>query len=671
MSLYGTAVVDFETRSLLDLKRVGAHRYAEDPSTEVLCLSYQLPGQDTRLWTPPNVFPADLVAFIDDGGTLCAHNVSFERAVWRHILLARMGVPMPHRWTDTMAVCAYRSLPQSLDDVGSILNLPHQKNPRGKFLLGKLCKPCKPTKKEPISKFVEDYTLLEELYDYCEDDADSEREIEEAIGQLPPQEQRVWVLDQTINERGVKLDIAFVKAAVAVVEQIEHDLTAELVTLTDLAVGSGSERDKMLAWLKSRGVFLPDLTADTVEHALHGDDVPADARRVLEIREQLSTASTKKLRKMLEWVSGDGRCRGMLQYHGAGTGRWAGRGPQPHNFPRGSIKDMDALAAAIRTAAKAGWRLLELLYGDAMGALSSSLRGVFVADEVKVLMVGDFSAVEARVTSWCAGEDWKLDAFRAIDRGEGYQGSDDIYCATAAKIVKHPVKKKDHPEDRQLGKICELAFGYQGGVGAWRGFDKSRPGEKNYRTDAEVDNYKVEWREAHPATRDLWYGLEEAAVAALDTGLRTCYRRVRFEIVEDKAARWLTMILPNDRRLWYYEPRLETVRTQSGSLRQQISYEGRDNKHGGVWRRIRTYGGMLTENAVQAISRDLMVEAMIRVEALGYPIVLTVHDEIVSEPAAGHGSLDEFKKAMTLMPPWAGGLPLTVEAWSGNRYRKG
>jgi DNA polymerase len=291
-------------------------------------------------------------------------------------------------------------------------------------------------------------------------------------------------------------------------------------------------------------------------------------------------------------------------------------------------------------------------------------------------MVSDFSAIEAVGTSYLAGEDWKLDAFRIIQRGELYNGAEDIYCATAMLVLGRPVKKKNK-KDRGIGKVCELAFGYQGGVNAWYNFDSS-----GTYTDKEIEHHKRAWRKNHPATVDLWAGLDTAAVDAVKLGRRTRYGYISYEVVNDEAGRWLTCILPNGRRLWYYNPSVEEVEFTYRFLndddewdtrtrkKDQLSYEGRDNKRGGSWGVVRTYGGMLTENAVQAISRDIMVEAMIRVEKLGYPIVLTVHDEIIADVPIGQGSMTEFDAAMSVVPVWLPDCPVSAKGWEGGRYKK-
>lgn len=673
---------------------VGAWRYAEHPSTEILCFSWQIDGGPTKKWRPPQEFPQEILDHVANGGVIEAHNATFEYAVWYHVLTKRGGLPMPTRWKDTQAVCAYRSLPLKLADVGSVLRLKVQKSDRGKFLIKALCQPNKPMKEPKVSytkkgeltaasqksmdkflgwrKWNNDPALLEELSDYCATDVDTEAELAERIGDLPDDEYKIWLMDQRINKRGVQLDIEAVEAAMALMMEIESAGAIALKSITNGYVDAGTKGEKIKEWCDQQDVWLPDLTADTVEKTLKRKDIPNDVRKVLELRQLLSKASSKKLQRMLEWVCDDGRIRGMLQYHGSGTGRWAGRGPQPQNMPRGdeSITDMgmELLIDAIKLRDLVS---LGVFYGkDKLAdAISSALRGMFIAAPGKILTVGDLSAIEARVLAWVAGEQWKLDAFAGIDQGIGYNGSEDIYLATASSVYGYPcLTKKTHKKERQTGKTCELAFGYQGGVGAWRNFDDS-----DTWTDAQVDEKKVAWRKGHPNIVSFWYNIEDAAITCMVTGRPTMYRSIRFEKVRDAAGTWMNIILPNGRRLWYFNPRIVDVYNEkTKKTKQQIEYEGRDNKNGGVWsHHIRTYGGMLTENIVQAISRDIMVEAMIRLEKAGYPIVLTVHDEIVCETAAEYGSEAEFKALMEgPCPPWAKGLPLAVGTFRKTRYEK-
>lgn len=661
-------------------------------------MSYKLPGDSTKLWTPlysflwpngdapawvhpSNEFPQEMLDFIDSGGTLEAHNAGFERAIWRHVMMKKYGIPACTHWRDTLAACAYRSLPLDLDKAGRVLGLTNQKDKRGKMLIQKLCKPQKATKKKPGGRCFERALLLE-MFDYCVQDTNTEHELGEKIGPLPLSEYRVWILDQKINDRGVYVDQPLVAAAVRIVEEVEKRLQIELREITDGRVEKASQLPALKDWLSDQNYTVSDLSADTIEEMLEADKsgpehrMPYKVKRALQIRQILSKASTKKLYKYLSCAASDGKIHGLLQYHGAGTGRWAGRLLQPQNFPRGdenmltpaaNAKGVDGMSTLVEMIATGDAELLELIYGDPLLAIASALRGMIIAEEDDEMFVADFSAIEARVTAWIAGETWKINAFEAFDRGELFEGSADMYCATASMIFgKTITNKKEFPTERQAGKVCELALGYQGSVHAWRKFDDS-----DFWTDDQVLAHVRQWRKKHPMIVRFWYAIEDAAIKAILTGKPQSYRGIQFEIINDEAGKWLACRLPNGRRLWYYNPHLvDGGENNFGEQKWILCYEGRNNKKGGAWTIINTYGGMLTENIVQAISRDLMVEGMIRVEAAGYQIILTVHDELVARRKKGAGNKDEFVRLMTIVPEWFEGFPLHAEGGVMTRYRK-
>jgi DNA polymerase len=822
-------ICDFETYSDLDVRDVGAWRYAEHESTEILCLSYGYAGQKKNIWTPGMEFPQFVIDHINAGHPIEAHNCQFERAIWFNILSAKFGVPNPRCWIDTMASCAYRGLPLGLDEVGSVLDLPVKKDKEGKALIQKLCKPRKPTKKDPSTRN-RDPDLLQKLYDYCIRDSEAEDMLGHTIGDLTPDEFSTWVMDQRINRRGVYVDMEAVLAALHIVNTITENLESELQKLTkdpttgEPMVKSGSEVAKIGAWCETQGVKLPNLQAGTVEDFIKGlyYPIPDNVKRVLEIRQQLSRASAKKLIKFRDCTCVNGRIHGLLQYHGAGTGRWAGRLVQPQNFPRGSIKDIDLLIATIKLREA---DILALHYGDPMEAIASALRGMFIATPGKTFYVADFAAIEARVVMWLAGQMDALEAFAKFDRGEG----PDIYCVTASKIYKRPIDKKKDPDERQLGKITVLGcFGPETkvltdhGVKAivdvstddrvWDGIEwvrhqgvvdqglretidlmgvdvtpehrilvgpewvpaitvagpngsircraletgsenlpssDSYPKPSIFQTDDKsglckeeskslkrvydialagprnrftiitgqgplivhncgyqmsgpklqqqaLDSYGVEitldmanlmvatFRGDYAEVPMLWKKLEDGAAKAIRFKRTEMIRspngvEIVFAYETDKAGNWLSMQLPNGRKLWYFEPGLEPREVQytdketgepKSFTKDSIYYQGRNNKKGGAWGRVYTYGGMLTENAVQAIARDLMVAAMRRVEKAGFEIVMSVHDEVVAEAEPGR-DIHEFEKLVAgPNPAWAKGCPVAAEAWTGKRYRK-
>jgi DNA polymerase len=685
------AVLDFETYSEVSVKDVGAWAYAYHPSTEILLFSCRMPDNRMLRWVPGQKFPQKLIDFIEGGGTIEAHNVGFEYAMWFVHLHLRLGIVMPRRWTDTLAVCAYRSLPLGLDKVGEVLDLPVKKDKIGKQLINKLSKPRKPLKKEIKECTLADGTideerlahyrrnydfeLFEQFHEYCDDDVRSEHCLSETIGDLPLAEYEVWVMDQQINNRGIQIDREAVLASLEIVDKITEELTSELCALTSGEVETASQVKRMVEWFESEGVPIPNLQAGTVEEFIKKGKkrkglIPPHCMRALEIRKTLSKASNAKLIKFRDCMCPDGRVRGLLQYHGAGTGRWSGRLVQPQNFPRGFKADMDVLIDTIKTR---NIGLIEVLFGDPLEAISSALRGMFIAKENHVFAVADFAAIEARVVMWLADQDDALEAFYKYDAGEG----EDIYCVMASKLYKRNITKKDKDE-RQLGKITILGCGYQ-----MSGPRLREQAEDSYGVvlDEERANFLVStYRNEYSCVVDLWRGLEDAAIDAVKNKKSTQYGRIGFKYVEDNAGKWMAMVLPNGRHLWYYNPFVREAEVKykdkvTGEpktfTKDQLSYEGRNNKKGGAWTVVSTYGGMLTENAVQAIARDLMVAAMKRVKKAGYEVVLTVHDELVAEVHEDVVNMKEFERLVAgPNPKWAEGCPVEAEGAAVKRYQK-
>ena len=655
-------------------------------------MGYKIESQPTKIWTPPDPFPLDLAFAIDEGVVVDAHNAQFERAIWRYKLHEKrtaffyeqeyeLGpVPTPRKWRDTMAVCAYRSLPLSLDAVGDVLGLKFRKDKRGKDVLRKLSRPRKPTKAHPNTRMEYDHAasegLWDILYEYCIGDVDVEAELAATLGWLPQGEAEVWQLDQQINQRGIYADIPAAAAAIKLAAEHNKSLGDELCAMTNDSEMTVKKVARFKQWLASKNLILEDLQKDTVEHALGRLDPleHPEAHRALKIRQQLSINSVSKLKTILDVANTDHRMRGLCQYHGSGTGRWAGRHFQPQNIPRPTATnaldkkgrpylDEELLMDHLQLE---GMNIgtLDVTYGDVASALTSSLRGMLIAEPGKRFYVSDFSAIEARVTMWLAGQKDKVDAFFAYDQGIG----SDIYCVAAEDLYDYKINKHDHPNERQLGKIQILGCGYQ------------MSGLKLVMTAAKQGVVLTEeqgawivqsYREKNPKVVRLWYGLQEAVITAIGQGFVTTYQGVEFRTVQDKAGKWLRCKLPSGRFLWYFDPKLGLGVSWNGQERWSITYQSRDNKRGGAWGTVHTYGGMLTENVVQAISRDLLVAAMFRVEEAGYPLVLTVHDEVVCETDYAFGDMDEFNAIVSgPVPPWAHGCPVAAAGWTGSRYKK-
>ena len=701
--------IDFETKSAADLPKVGAWRYAEHPSTDVYCMAMKVDDKPGWIWVSRNchhLLPdfdvpdlrftcaEEVLYLIEQADEIEAHNAQFERAIWHHVMLKKYGWPplLLEKVRCSMAKAAMHGLPLSLDQAVKAMGLPIKKDMEGNALMLKWCKPkADGSWQSSPHEFVR-------ILRYCVQDVETEHALSQALHDLPPQELALYHLDQKINERGFYVDSAAAKAAISTITEHERRQTALLVALTEGAVKSAKAPLAMRSWLESVGYPVKDLQAQTVEELLTQDDLPAKARRLLEIRQQLGKSSTAKYEAFLRMACDDSRVRGTMLYHGASTGRWAGRGPQPHNMPRGTEKlNTDDLINLAFQDLSGGPDLVELLYGDVMGLASSAVRGVISAAPGNELFCSDFSSVEARVNAWLAGQEDVLDSFAA---------GLDLYKVAAAQIFNVIYEAVDKHQ-RQTGKCSELALGYGGGIGAYASmasnyrvdldtlpehvfpvatpgelekaremadaYLKLKPGSMTHEAAAACDIIKQKWRASRQEIVAFWYALERAAKAAIQSP-GTVFQaghlsRIAFAVKD----RWLLCRLPSGRCLFYTDPTVErrTHVTETGyeRIRESIRYwtvDGYTRK----WQRAYAYGGKLCENVVQAVARDLLAEALQRVECAGYPTVLHVHDELVAERPIGTGNLEEFNELVSTLPPWAEGLPLTADGWQGIHYRK-
>lgn len=649
-------VIDFETYSEARLQSVGEWAYAEHPSTEVLCLAWNLPGDVwPRLWAPGLPPPAPLFAYIADGGLLEAHKSAFEMAIWHYVCHCRMGWPaLPlQQLRDSAAKTAAWSGPRKLETAGEALGLPIQKDRAGHTVMLRLCKPRKPTKNKPWARHTPENSPddFRALYGYCGTDWESERCLSAAVPELSATEDAVWALDQTINTRGVQVDIPLARACAGLIRDHEERLNQELRTITGGAVMSASCVAELA---KFAGV--PDATKNTVADALADGVIQGPQRRALEIRQELGMASVKKVFALLDRANSDGRVRGAMTYCGADrTGRWSGKGVQPQNLTPGTIREEDV-----------GWAINDVLagrdislWGDRYGLISSLIRPMVRAAPGYELICSDYNAIEARVLAVLAGEEWRLEVFRT--HGMIYEESAArISGVPFAEFVRHREETgKHHPLREKLGKVPELASGYQGWEGAWYKF-----GAGEFMSGEEIKRNILAWRAASPMIPKLWQGLEGAAHRAVwAPGEEHSYRGITYCVQGDV----LYCRLPSGRHLNYHRPRLKTNRRGEYGL----CYMGTDPKTK-RWVEIETYGGKLTENLVQAAARDILALALLRVEAAGYPVVLHVHDEIVCEVPEGFGSVAELEAIMEQRPPWAADWPIKASGgWRGMRYRKG
>lgn len=626
--------IDFETYSELDIKKVGAWQYSKHHSTEVLCMAYAFGDESPKLWTP-NVFPFPLTE--RNSLELHAWNSFFEFSIWKNVL--KIDALPFEQWVDTMALAAAAALPLKLEESAKALQLPQdqQKDKRGKYLIQKLCKPNR-------GKRVEDPELLQELYEYCLQDVVTERAVSNKLRPLNKIEKQVWQLDQKINARGVPIDLDNVKYAIDLVSESKKNLDKKVQKITDFKLENTSQRAVVLDYIRNELEYpIENYQKAYLEEIVSKEETPEKVKEIVEIRLKAGKTSTAKYEKLkLITDEEDQRARGLLQYHVATTGRWGGRLFQPQNLTRGSFNDTENCISLFE---ERDTSLLDLIYGDSMEALSTCIRGMIAAKPGKKLVVSDYSSIEARGLAWAAGQEDILEIFR---------GHGKIYEHTASKIYKKLIEdiKKD---ERFIGKTATLALGYQGGVNAFLRM------AKNYNVEIEeslAERVKTEWRKSNPMIVKFWYEIERIAKRAINyPGQIFSYRGIKFKLIKDST---LLCQLPSGRFLSY----------QRASLKfNKITFWG-INSETHKWTEQDTYGGKLTENIIQALCRDIIAEAMLRLEDKGYEIILSVHDEIIAEVDKDFGSVEEFSKIMCELPSWAVGFPISAEGFECQRYRK-
>jgi DNA polymerase len=674
--------IDFETRSAVDLRKTGVHVYAEDETTDTWCAAYAFGDGPVELWAPDDLFcPPEITEHIASGGLIYAHNAAFERTIWKHILTPRYGwseVPV-EQWRCTMAAAYAMALPGALADAAAALGVEAQKDQKGHALMLRMAKP---RGRDASGNLIwwDDEERRQRLYAYCRQDVETERAIHKRLLPLRPSEQSLWHLDQQINDRGVHVDEALCQAALKIVGQTTDGLNAEMREVSGGEVGACSNVQEIVAFCAKREIDTDSIRKDVLAEILCRD-IPDDARRVLELRQEAGKASVTKIKALLAGRSRDGRARGMLQFHAASTGRWAGRRFQPQNLKRPEfLEDKNPEVAeqlretAIRMVLGGRTEALEGVFGPPLSVVGDLIRSTVRAAPGHVLYVADFSAIEGRGLAWLVGEEWKLQAFRDYDAGKG----PGIYEKTAGEILAKAPGQVTKPERQAYGKVPELALGYQGGVGAFQTMAHTY-GVKV--TDEEADVIKCRWREKHPRTVQFWYDIDEAAIRAVDSPGKTIpCGRLAFKT----SGSFLFMRLPSGKRLCYPYPRIEWIDTPWGSRKQALTYKTvltpfnqkrrtGDPNDTTKWGRISTYGGSETENAVQAICTGvggLLGEAIVRLDDAGYPVVMHGHDEAVAETPEDFGSVEEFEQLMSIVPGWAPGFPIAAEAWRGVRYRK-
>lgn len=670
--------IDLETYSSVPIAKAGAFRYIDSTDFEILLFAFSLDGGPVKVIdiASGEAAPEWLIKALHDPSYIkYAYNAAFE---WG--CLSKVYGPMePSQWRDTMLHGLYAGYTAGLDATGRALGLPEdkQKLNTGKALIRYFCVPCKPTKANggrTRNMPYHDPDKWRLFKEYNAQDVVTEMEIAKRLAAFPVPDfvQRQWETDLQINARGVAVDMDFTRGALSIGETVTNELTEEAIRISGLA--NPNSVKQLVTWLNDatdEDVTVDNLRKETVSELLDSRAHSAEVQRMLEIRQELGKTSTKKYDAIENCVCWDGRVRGLLQFYGANrTGRWAGRLVQVQNLPRTYIGCLELARSFVKERKKDA---LRLLYGNVSDTLSQLIRTAFVATPGHVLIDADFSAIEARVIAWLAGEEWRLEVFRTTGK---------IYEASAAMIYGVPVETiiKGHENYalRQRGKVAELALGYQGGVGAMRRMDASHA--LDGMDDEDVQEMVNTWRAANKRIQNLWYRIEEAATEVALNGGKSVIRIkgnadcggacliFAREYNRETGAYCMTITLPSERKLYYINPRVTQNRWGTPSL----SYSGVDQTSK-KWQQIETYGGKLTENVVQAIARDCLAEAINRLELAGLPVVFHVHDEVVIDVKPFGSEEDMLKKVIGLMATpieWAPGLPLSADGWVGTFFKK-
>lgn len=672
--------IDIETYSDVDISKAGLYKYAQSPAFGIMLLSFSVDGGPVQTLDlmpggkgegrMPDCIPLWLINALKDQNYIKhAYNAAFE---W--YCLCRLfrwnpekeGRVFLSQWRCTMLHSLYCGYPASLDAAGKALGLPQdkQKLSAGKALIKYFCVPCVPTKSNggrTRNLPHHDPAKWQLFKEYNAQDVVTEMEIGRRLDKfpVPAPVQAQWVTDQIINCRGVAVDQALVEGALDLDAAVRRDYLQEAAELSGLS--NPNSVAQLSKWLQQEtGEEVTDLSKDTVTDLL-AKELPSDAaRRMLQIRQELGKTSNKKYNALETAVCADGRVRGLLQFYGANrTGRWAGRIVQPQNLPRTYI-DGELLPLARELVKSRRRDALQLVFGSIQDTLSQLIRTAFVASPGHTLVDADFSAIEARVIAWLAGEEWVLEVFRTHGK---------IYEATASQLYGVPIERirKGNEEYslRQYGKAATLALGYQGGapalITAGR-LSKDTPEE-------ELLDIRDRWRRSNPAIVQFWYTVEAAAKEAINTGRRIELWDGRLvfarEMDSTNELDFLTIQLPNGRKLYYAKPHMSTNRFGRPSL----GYWGMDQTTK-KWSKLETYGGKLAENVTQAVARDCLAEAIERLEAAGYPVVFHIHDEVVIDAGPDKDNLDDVVRIMSQVPTWAQGLPLNAEGWINEFFKK-
>lgn len=639
--------IDIETFSDVDLINCGVYKYTDSDRFEILLFAYSVDDGETKIvdLACGEKLPDEVMEMLlDDTVIKTAFNANFERTC----ISKHLGMKLrPEAWRCTAVQAAMLALPLSLEGVGIVLGLDKQKMSEGKDLIRYFCTPCKPTKSNGgrTRNMPEDAPEKWELFKtYCIRDVDVEKQIRMKLCKypIPVKEQQLYCLDQRINDRGIMVDRNLVNHAIACDLLYKETATKRAYELSELE--NPNSVSQLKGWLTEKGIEVDSLAKATVEELV--DKTEGDVQEMLKLRLAMSKTSVKKYEAIDRSVCRENRVHGLLQFFGANrTGRWAGRLVQIHNLPQNHISDLELARGLV---ADGRYDDVEMLYESTPNVLSELIRTAFVAKPGCRFIISDFSAIEARVLAWLAGESWRLEVFQTHGK---------IYEASASAMFHVPIEEitKTSPL-RQKGKISELALGYGGSVGAMTAMGALKMGL----SEEELPSLVTTWRNANPHITQFWWAVDEAAVKAVRDKKPSRVGRVAFEYTSGI----LFVTLPSGRKLSYVKPRMGVNKFG----REGITYEGIGESK--KWMRLETYGPKLVENIVQAASRDILAEAMLRLEAEGFDIVCHVHDEVVLEVLEGRSSVDEINEIMAVNPEWTDGLPLKAAGFESPFYKK-
>lgn len=731
--------IDIETFSEVDLSDAGVYRYAESETTSLNCVGWAVDDGPVHLWVPFNNVPDTIIQAVQErhraaiihtgtsmpkelwyNGQKRAHNAQFERVVLNGAAGKKLQfypTRSPHEWVCTAVKAAANGIPRSLKEGAAALGT-HAKDEGGRPMMLQLSKPRKPTKADPSTRWTF-FNAPEKwiaMLSYNIDDVMAERDLDNALEDISPREQKLYELDQIINETGWAVDLKLVNDILFVVEQYKEQLAKEFAELTfDWLEDAGlkpTQREKVGEWIRTNGFpGLVDLTAEYVRKCLKRSDIPDNVKRVLIIYSTYNAKSVSKLQTMLDAVCADGRLRGMFLFYGAATGRWSSLIVQLQNMMRPVIKDVDL---AIEAFASRDIDLIRMLWPDVdpMKVAGSCVRGCLVASSGMDLIFPDYSGIEDRVNAWFFDEQWVLDAYAKFDRGEGRH----LYSITVCGMFGFDLDTfSDEDPRRQWGKVIRLFMGYEGGVSAFLtgaenySFDleamakqaipllspealdhakwmrenhpckEAREGLISQDVETACNGFKFLYRQTHPRIKQGWRDLKEAAEKAVEFDGEAFWlpnKKIAFKVETFKGRKWLCMRLPSGRKVKYYAPTWIPPRQSERWINNELveytipgemRYKGIDT-YTRQFMELSTYGGKLDENADQAFSRDLLCSALLRTSAAGYRIVGSEHDKIIFEVPADTGSVDELKRLMTQDVPE--GLPMTVDGKRLKRYGK-